>query len=90
MVYRHRRTWPPAQARRARIEQVRRGAPIRGAREENPGAGLPVPTVATTFEVVAGSGRLCAWKTPREWKGPKGLLFSRRLSLHSQELRKPD
>jgi hypothetical protein len=26
----------------------------------------------------------------QEWKGPKGLLFSRRPMLDSQELRKPD
>ena len=38
MVYRHchRRTWLPAQPRRARIEHVRRGPPIRGAREAKP------------------------------------------------------
>jgi len=51
---------------------------------------LPVPTVATVFEVV-NSGKvytvegaaLQRWIEQRrqEWKGPKGLLFSRRPTL---------
>ena len=56
----------------------------------NPDAHLPVPTLATVFEVVT-SGRvyrvkgaaLQRWITEhrQEWKGPKGFLFSQRPTL---------
>lgn len=58
--------------------------------KEQPQAGLPVPTLATVFEVVNGGkvftvegAALQRWIDQRrqEWKGPKGLLFSRRPSL---------
>lgn len=68
--------------------------------KQNPGAGLPVLTLATTFEVIAGGGRLYRvqgaalqeWIMQRrqEWKGPKGLLFSQRPMLDGQKLLKPD
>jgi hypothetical protein len=53
----------------------------------NPSCGLPIPTTATCFEVVAAcqihhvsGARLKTWiqKRRHEWKGPCGLLFSRR------------
>ena len=56
----------------------------------HPGCGLPIPTTATLFEVVAAGKilhvegiRLKAWIENRrsEWKGPRGLLFSRRPTL---------
>src|ERR1035438_3854686 len=55
-----------------------------------PQAGLPVPTLATVFEVVNGGkgdtvegAALQRWIVQRqhEWKGPRGLLFSRRPTL---------
>ena len=55
-----------------------------------PQAGLPVPTLATVFEIVNGGKvytvegvALQRWIEQRrqEWKGPKGLLFSRRPTL---------
>ena len=67
--------------------------------KQNPAAHLPALTVATVFEVVT-AGRMYSiqgaalqkWIMHRrqEWKGPKGVLFSRRPMLDSQELRKPD
>jgi hypothetical protein len=57
-----------------------------------PQAGLPVPTLATVFEVVNGGKvytiqgtALQRWVEQRrqEWKGPRGLLFSRRPTLLS-------
>jgi hypothetical protein len=55
-----------------------------------PSASLPVPTLATVFEVVI-DGRvhrvqgaaLQRWITRRrqEWKGPRGFLFSQRPTL---------
>ena len=53
----------------------------------NPGCGFPIPTTSTLFEVVTGGrihrvpgARLKKWIEYRlqEWKGPRGLLFSRR------------
>jgi hypothetical protein len=58
--------------------------------KEQPHAGLPVPTLATLFEVVSGGkvyavdgAALQRWIEQRrqEWKGPKGMLFSRRPTL---------
>jgi hypothetical protein len=58
--------------------------------KEQPQAGLPVPNPTTVFEVVnAGKvytvegAALQRWIEQRrqEWKGPKGLLFSRRPTL---------
>jgi hypothetical protein len=58
--------------------------------KEQPHAGLPVPTLATLFEVVNGGkvyavdgAALQRWIEQRrqEWKGPKGMLFSRRPTL---------
>lgn len=56
----------------------------------NPDARLPLPTLATVFEVVT-SGRvyrvkgaaLQRWIAQRrqEWKGPKGFLFGQRPTL---------
>ena len=55
-----------------------------------PQSGLPLPTVETVFEVVNGGrvytvvgAALQRWIEQRrqEWKGPKGLLFSRRPTL---------
>ncbi|HYW37343.1 MAG TPA: hypothetical protein VE957_04450 [Terriglobales bacterium] len=55
-----------------------------------PEAGLPVPSLATIFEVVndgkvytVEGAALQRWIEQRrqEWKGPKGLLFSRRPTL---------
>jgi hypothetical protein len=55
-----------------------------------PQAGLPVPGLATVFEVVNGGmvhtvewAALQRWIEQRrqEWKGPRGLLFSRRPTL---------
>ena len=55
-----------------------------------PQAGLPLPTLATVFEVVNGGkvynverAALQRWIVQRrqEWKGPRGLLFSRRPML---------
>jgi hypothetical protein len=52
-----------------------------------PQAGLPVPTLATIFEIVNGGkvytvegDALQRWIEQRrqEWKGPKGLLFAGR------------
>jgi hypothetical protein len=53
-------------------------------------ANLPIPTSATTFEVIVG-GRvytiqgqaLQKWieKRRQEWKGPRGFLFSQRPTL---------
>ena len=52
--------------------------------------GLPVPTLVTVFEVVNGGkvytvegAALQRWIVQRrqEWKGPKGLWFSRRPTL---------
>jgi len=58
--------------------------------KQQPQAGLPVPTLATVFEVV-NAGKLYTvdgaalqrWIVQRrqEWKGPRGLLFSRRPTL---------
>jgi hypothetical protein len=51
---------------------------------------LPVPTLASVFEVVKGGkvytvagAALQRWIEQRrqEWKGPKGMLFSRRPTL---------
>jgi hypothetical protein len=56
----------------------------------HPERGLPIPTLATTFEVVANGNvyhvegkALQRWilKQRQELKGPKGMLFSRRLTL---------
>jgi hypothetical protein len=58
--------------------------------KNNPDAHLPVPTLATLFEVVTcgrvyrGKGAaLQRWIAERrqEWKGPKGFLFSQRPTL---------
>lgn len=56
----------------------------------HPGCGLPVPSVETRFEVIAG-GRihsvagtaLKGWIEKRRWelKGPRGMLFQRRPML---------
>ena len=58
--------------------------------KSNPDSRLPLPTLATVFEVVT-SGRvyrvkgtaLQRWIAERrqEWKGPKGFLFSQRPTL---------
>lgn len=56
----------------------------------NPSCGMPVPTTATAFEIVADGKvlrvegrRLKAWIENRrsEWKGPRGYLFSQRPTL---------
>ncbi len=56
----------------------------------HPEAQLPIPTPATAFEVVIGGkvytvagATLQRWIEQRrqEWKGPKGMLFSRRPDL---------
>ena len=53
----------------------------------HPGCGFPIPTTATTFEVVTDGrilhvpgSRLRKWIENRrqEFKGPRGLLFSQR------------
>jgi hypothetical protein len=58
--------------------------------KSKPGAQLPIPTLATVFEVVADGkvyrveGRaLQRWivKRRQEWNGPKGFLFSQRPTL---------
>jgi hypothetical protein len=58
--------------------------------KEQPQSGLPAPTLATVFEVVNGGkvytvegAALQRWIVQRrqEWKGPRGLLFSRRPTL---------
>jgi hypothetical protein len=58
--------------------------------KKNAGAQLPIPTLATVFEV-ATSGRVYSvkgsalqrWIAHRRqvWKGPKGFLFSQRPTL---------
>ena|ERR1039458_6023123 len=57
---------------------------------QNPEDGLPVPTLATIFEVAIGGrvyrvegAALQRWIVQRrqEWKGPKGLLFRERPML---------
>jgi hypothetical protein len=57
---------------------------------ENPSCGLPIPTIATLFEVVHGGrimivpgARLKKWIENRrdEWKGPRGVLFRQRPTL---------
>ena len=56
----------------------------------NPALQLPIPTLATAFEVVAAGRFYCVKGTAlqkwilqkqQEWKGPKGLLFSQRPTL---------
>lgn len=51
----------------------------------HPPCGMPIPTSATTFEVVTGGKifhvhgtRLKKWieKRRQEWNGPRGFLFS--------------
>ena len=58
--------------------------------KSQPASGLPVPTVATVFEVVIAGNvhriegaklKLSIAKRREEWKGPRGLLFSRRPTL---------
>jgi hypothetical protein len=58
--------------------------------KQQPEAQLPVPTLATVFEVVRGGkvytvagAALQRWIEQRrqEWKGPRGMLFSRRPTL---------
>jgi len=53
----------------------------------NPGCGLPIPTTSTLFEVAADGrihrvpgAHLKKWieKRRKEWKGPRGMLFSLR------------
>jgi hypothetical protein len=58
--------------------------------KQQPQAALHVPTLATVFEVVNGGkvytvdgAALQRWIIQRrqEWKGPRGMLFSRRPTL---------
>jgi hypothetical protein len=55
-----------------------------------PASELPIPTLATVFEVVAAGRLYCVkgaalqkWilQKQQEWKGPKGFLFSQRPTL---------